>query len=165
MTPADLADAYKLRFEKDPVTGATTIYTLPADIIANTILAFSSDPTSQTGYGAGGPPSGRYIGPDSGPDCIALYPGDCGDPRTLFVTGPTFARFDFSLVKRFQITKKVNIETRIDIFNVFNAINFNPVFQSGSGNTINQVTSAYTDISNTNDPGGRIGQLMWRINW
>lgn len=165
MTADELADAYKLRFEKDPVTGVTTIYTLPADIIANTILAFSSDPTSSTGYGAGGPPSGRYIGPDSGPDCIALYPGDCGDPRTLFVTGPTFARFDFSLVKRFQLTKKVNIETRIDIFNVFNAINFNPVFAAGSGNTINQVTSAYTDISNTNDPGGRIGQLMWRINW
>jgi hypothetical protein len=31
--------------------------------------------------------------------------------------------------------------------------------------TINQVTSAYTDINNTFDPGGRIGQLSFRINW
>jgi hypothetical protein len=27
------------------------------------------------------------------------------------------------------------------------------------------VTSAYTDASNTYDPGGRIGQLMFRFNW
>ena len=29
----------------------------------------------------------------------------------------------------------------------------------------NQVTTAYQDISNTFDPGGRIGQLMFRVNW
>ena len=28
-----------------------------------------------------------------------------------------------------------------------------------------KVTSAYTDASNTYDPGGRIGQLMFRFNW
>ena len=28
-----------------------------------------------------------------------------------------------------------------------------------------QTTSAYTDASNTYDPGGRLGQLMFRINW
>ena len=27
------------------------------------------------------------------------------------------------------------------------------------------VTSAYTDSSNTYDPGGRLGQIMFRINW
>jgi hypothetical protein len=27
------------------------------------------------------------------------------------------------------------------------------------------VTSAYTDINTTFDPGGRIGQIHWRINW
>ena len=34
-----------------------------------------------------------------------------------------------------------------------------------SGATIFQVTSGYTDMSNTYDPGGRIGQLMIRFNW
>ena len=28
-----------------------------------------------------------------------------------------------------------------------------------------QVTAAYQDPSNTFDPGGRLGQLMFRINW
>ena len=31
--------------------------------------------------------------------------------------------------------------------------------------TIFQVGSAYTDASNTYDPGGRLGQIMIRINW
>jgi len=35
----------------------------------------------------------------------------------------------------------------------------------GEGSTIFQVTSAYTDINTTFDPGGRIGQVVWRINW
>jgi len=46
-----------------------------------------------------------------------------------------------------------------------NAIGFNAVAQASSSPTINQVTSAYTDVSNTFDPGGRIGQLMFRFNW
>lgn len=28
-----------------------------------------------------------------------------------------------------------------------------------------RVTSAYADINSTADPGGRIGQLVWRFNW
>lgn len=47
----------------------------------------------------------------------------------------------------------------------FNAIGFNASAQASSNATINQVTSAYQDISNTFDPGGRIGQLMFRLNW
>ena len=28
-----------------------------------------------------------------------------------------------------------------------------------------RVTTAYADINNTYDPGGRIGQLVFRVNW
>ncbi len=51
------------------------------------------------------------------------------------------------------------------MLNAFNAINFVPVFNPGSGATIFQVDSAYTDISGTCDPGGRLTQLAFRINW
>ena len=47
------------------------------------------------------------------------------------------------------------------MLNVFDNINFNPVANPGTGATIFQVTSAYTDASNTYDPGGRLGQLMF----
>ena len=35
----------------------------------------------------------------------------------------------------------------------------------GAGATIGQITSGYTDNSNTFDPGGRLGQVVWRISW
>ena len=51
------------------------------------------------------------------------------------------------------------------MLNVFDTINFTPVLQASSSATLNQVTSAYTDISGTFDPGGRLGQFVIRINW
>ena len=51
---------------------------------------------------------------------------------------------------------------------MFDNINFNhsvePQHQPTSTDTF-RVTSAYTDINTTFDPGGRIGQLVWRVNW
>jgi hypothetical protein len=44
-------------------------------------------------------------------------------------------------------------------------ITFNPVANPGSGTTIFQVSFAYTEASNTFDPGGRPGQLVFRLNW
>ena len=41
---------------------------------------------------------------------------------------------------------------------------FNPVLNRHRRDDL-QVTSAYQDVSNTFDPGGRLGQISWRINW
>jgi hypothetical protein len=55
------------------------------------------------------------------------------------------------------------------LLNVFDNVNFNlaDVDSRGPGTAANifQIASAYTDASNTYDPGGRLGQLMFRINW
>jgi hypothetical protein len=59
----------------------------------------------------------------------------------------------------------MSLEMRIDLLNLFDHVNFTQVANPGSGATIFQVTSGYTDASNTYDPGGRIGQLMIRFNW
>ena len=59
----------------------------------------------------------------------------------------------------------MNIEVRADILNLFDNVNFDPSYTAGTGATIFQVTTAYQDMSNTYDPGGRIGQLMIRFNW
>ena len=69
------------------------------------------------------------------------------------------------MTKRFAIHGRMNFEIRFDLLNLLDNINFNPVANPGSGATIFKVTSAYTDASNTYDPGGRIGQLMFRFNW
>ena len=66
------------------------MFILPDDILQNTVRAFAVSATSPTGYGALGAPTGRYLGPANGPDCIETAPGygDCG-MRSLIVNGPS----------------------------------------------------------------------------
>jgi hypothetical protein len=160
MTVDELTKEYRHRY--NPETKIVTM--LPDDIILNTRRAFSPDATSQTGYGSLGPPEGRYIAPDNSEDCTEIRNGDCA-PRSLLVRAPWFTRFDISLSKRFETGSRVNFEFRIDVLNVFDNINFDNASNPGGGATIFQVDDAYRDPSNTFDPGGRLGQIVWRINW
>jgi hypothetical protein len=86
------------------------------------------------------------------------------------VRAPWFTRFDIGVTKRFPIKGSMNFELAFQVLNVFDNINFNP-WGDDDDETVNadddifQVTSAYTDASNTYDPGGRLGQLMFRFNW
>lgn len=166
MTVKDLQKAFKIRKVVDPVSGQITIFDMPQDIIDNTRKAYSSSATSLTGYGSLGPPdpTARYMGPAGGPNCFYNYFGDCGE-QFYFFNGYPFTRFDMTLKKKFTPGKKVTFTLQYDLLNVFDNINFNPNFNPGSGGTIFQVTSAYTDTNGTFDPGGRIGQLVFRINW
>jgi len=144
--------------------GVKRVYILPDDIILNTQRAFNVSATSATGYSALGVPEGRYIAPANGAGCIQLKAGDCA-PRQQVVFAPWFTRFDISVAKRFPIHGTMNFEIRLDVMNVFNNINFTPVANPGPAANIFEVTSAYTDNSNTFDPGGRLGQLVFRFNW
>jgi hypothetical protein len=144
---------------------------LPDDVILNTRRAFSVDPTSVTGYSALGVPEGRYFAPPSFGDCIQLRSGDCA-PRTLLVRAPWFTRFDMGVTKKFPLKGATNVEVRLDVLNVFDNINFDNAGSSGStatragsGAGIFQTTGFYDDPSNTYDPGGRLGQIMFRFNW
>ncbi len=166
MTKDDLQAMYKIYKRTDPDTGVVTVWMLPEDVILNTRRAYSIGSTTLDGYSASlGAPEGRYIAPANSGGCIQIRGGDCGVPRSVIVNAPWFGRFDIGLTKRFDIKGSMNIEVRADILNLFDAVNFNPVFDAGSGATIFQVTSGYTDPSNTYDPGGRLGQLMIRFNW
>jgi hypothetical protein len=158
MTRDELQDMYKIRVQED---GA--VFMLPDDVILNTRRAYTTSATSTTGYGALGVPEGRYIAPASDGVCTQLYPGDCA-ARNIFLSGPVFSRFDMSWKKTFPFASRASFMLEIDVLNIFDNINFNPVFNPGSGNIFN-VTSAYTDISGTYDPGGRLGQIVWRVNF
>src|SRR4029078_4759178 len=165
MTKKDLQQMYKFDIRTDPDTGLRTVYMLPDDVILNTRRAFSVSNTTASGYSASlGDPEGRYIAPANSADCIQIRAGDCA-PRTLLIRTPFFVRFDVGVTKQFPIHGRTNFELRIDVLNIFDNVNFNPVAHPGHGATIFQVTSAYTDASNTYDPGGRLGQIMFRINW
>ena len=167
MSLEELQDAFKIRITQNPTTGLTQVFSFPQDIIDNTRAAFASDPTTATGYSVAlGVPTGRYLRPASDPDCIAIYRGDCNTPD-INLNGPMFARVDLRLKKVFALVGRATLEIDIEVLNAFDNINFNHsvAFNPGTSTDTFRVTSAYTDPNTTNDPGGRLGQIAWRINW
>ena len=167
MTRDELQDAFKIRIVRNDATQLTQVFSFPQDIIDNTRAAFNSDPTSATGYSTAlGVPTGRYIAPASTPGCIAIYRGDCG-AEDINLNGPLFTRVDLTIKKQFRIVGRVTGEISFDVYNAFDNINFNHSVANNPNTSTDtfRVTSAYTDINTTFDPGGRIGQLMWRVTW
>jgi hypothetical protein len=144
---------------------------LPDDVILNTRRAFSVSSTTANGYSESlGAPQGRYIAPANSASCIQVQAGDCA-PRTLLLRAPFFTRVDLGVTKQFPIHGRTNFEVRLDVLNLFDNVNFDPVGTTGTNQAagtradIFQTSTAYTDPSNTYDPGGRLGQIMLRINW
>ena len=145
-----------INIRKDP---SGIVYWLPQSLINNSISAF------QSLTGAPADPSQPWIGPP-------LTPGVLGDRIVLH--GPWTQRWDLNILKRVPITETVNIEGRVSFLNAFNRANF---YLGGADNTINsinvsatnfgQTRSAYRDItvSGTNDPGGRLIEWQFRINF
>ncbi|MFZ1699366.1 MAG: hypothetical protein WBO10_02585, partial [Pyrinomonadaceae bacterium] len=78
------------------------------------------------------------------------------------------------VVKKITFGEKTNVELRATFLDALNHPNFRiggwaaDVVTAGPGGaTFGQLSngSAYQDTSTTNDPGGRLIDLMFRINW
>jgi hypothetical protein len=164
MTKDDVQAMYKYDIRINPANGLRTPYMMPDDVILNTRRAFNTSASSPTGYSDLGVPEGRYFAPANSESCIQLKAGDCA-PRTLLIRAPFFSRIDVGVTKRFPLVGRTNFELRFDVLNLFDNINFNPVANPGGGATIFQVTTAYRDPANNFDPGGRLGQISFRVNW
>jgi hypothetical protein len=160
MTRKEFVDAFGLYFDHN----AKLIRNLPLDIIENTQRAFSTSAASTTGYGASGPPTGRYLAPANSTSCLQVVGDECA-PLNLYVNGPMFARFDLSALKRIRINERFNFELRGEFLNAFNHINFFGVTGASSSATLGQITSSYRDVNNTQDPGGRLVQIVLRLNF
>jgi hypothetical protein len=148
---------------------------LPLDIIENTRRAFDVNVGNANGYGTqfGGAPTGRFIAPAGFGNCVSSFAGQCGF-NNLIVYGPGYFKLDSSLAKRFRITEKMNIELRGTFLDVLNMPNFrvggwtaDTVAITPGGAAFGQMGSgsAYQDVSTTNDPGGRLVDLMIRFNF
>jgi hypothetical protein len=165
MTAKDLQDMFKF-YRRTDANGVERIYMFPEDVIDQSIIAFSqTSATSLTGY-SGAVPTGRYLTRRSNLDCVAYLAGDCGQPENLIISGPWFGRSDFSFVKRFSMGRNRFIEARMDLYNVFDNINFIPVsYSTGSSRSNWEVTSAARDVNASQDAGGRITQFGLRFTW
>ena len=167
MSRSDATGLFKLRFDH----AGKQVYTLPQDVIDNTILAFAVSATTPSGY-AGAAPTGRYFAPANGPDCIevdngASY-GDCAS-RSLVVTGPLFQQHDIRLSKRTAIVGRVNVEFAAELLNAFNHPNFLPLTgndASGLGSGLGSSTLTGYQLTRLNGTNtSRVIQLVSRINW
>jgi hypothetical protein len=172
MTVKELQKEIKVR------KGPNVVTYLPDDIILNTQKAFNIDVTNianngyGTTFGTGGP-TGRFIAPAGFGNCQQRFAGECGF-NDLIVYGPSFFKFDVSLSKKFIVDEKRNVELRATFLDALNMPNFRvggfgvDVVNIGVGGaTFGQLGSgsAYQDISTTNDPGGRLIDIMLRINF
>jgi hypothetical protein len=171
MTEKELASMYKVRID-----GSGRVWMLPQAIIDESVKAFSVDPVSPTGYGQLGPPSGKYIAPADGVDCIETIRGwgDCG-LRSVVLTGPMYKMFDIGVAKRIPIWSRATAEFRIDILNAFNNVNFVPVSGMVGGTTVTTAnTNNRANGANPDDYDvttlvtgnqARVVQLQARFRW
>jgi hypothetical protein len=191
MSRKEFQKAFKLRFDD----AGKAIYMLPQDIIDNTNRAFSVSATSPTGYSSLGVPTGRYLAPGNGPDCIEMVdpttfiqastataqfgynfgPGQCGE-GSLVVTGPRYWSSDISLVKRFKLKGNATIDFRAELLNAFNHANFVPVTGAGTlvgfDNRTGTTATAYSNPSSflltnstANEYAPRVAQLVARFSF
>lgn len=163
MSLEEFKSLHKMRQSTDPNNPyRTLVWMLPEDVINATVQAFS---ISATGYTAG-TPTGRYLAPANGPDCLETAVqgtspqrayGACGTGN-LIVTGPPVIRFDFTIAKRIRFAGPLTGEIQLQIFNVFNRVNFTPV-----NGYVGSVTDSFQVTGSTDS--ARTGQLAFRLSW
>jgi Carboxypeptidase regulatory-like domain len=177
MDRKELQDAVSIRRDVD-ADGVYrgNVYIFPLDIRVNTWKAnnigFNTSGSAIGGTFTQGAPTGRFIAPAGWGNCKQAHSGGCGFTN-LVLYGPSFFRSDLSLVKRVKFSERTNLELRGEFLNAFNNINFlvgnasNDVNALGGLNatTFSRYTAAYQDLSTTNDPGGRLVQLVVRFNF
>ena len=140
-----------------------------------------------------GAPTGRYLAPANGPDCIETSPGygDCG-VRSLVVNAPRLVRFDLVAAKRVKVQGSWSAEFRVEMLNALNSPYFNPastggvplgmtapatgVAAIGPGGPVLTGTPVANPTAGTSvdsfrmtallgDNTARIVQLVWRVRW
>jgi hypothetical protein len=147
---------------------------LPQDIIENTIRAFTTAGTLN-GY-ANAAPTGRFIAPAGYGNCQNRSLGECGF-RKFVLYGPDFFKVDTAIIKRIQFDERRNFEFRVTMFDVLNKTNWrlggwtgnvnNITAFGGNASTFGQMLNgwSYQDPNGSNDPGGRLVDLMMRFNF
>lgn len=174
MTADELQDMIGIYRDQKDADGVNrgNVFFLPEDVRINTWKANNSLFTAGAFVHNQGNPSGRFIAPAGFGNCQQSFLGSCGF-HNLVLKGPAFFRSDLSIIKKINFSETTNLELRGEFLNAFNNINFlvgnasNDVNAIAGFNavTFGRYTAAYQDISTTNDPGGRLVQLVVRFNF
>ncbi len=152
-TADDVQSMFKIRKTDDG-----KVWMLPQDVIDNTVKAFSTSPSSASGYSSLGAPTGKYFAPAMSAGCletISTAYGDCGT-RTLVATGPKFFNLDMSVTKVVRLAGRATVQLRLDALNLTDYVVFTPVTGLGTSADGYEITGASS---------GRVLQIVSRISW
>lgn len=97
---------------------------------------------------------------DQNPFLSNPQPGTVGNLQLTPVSGPGIWNLDFGFIKRTPINETVNLEFRMEAFNVFNKTNF---FIGAAALNQNINSSTFGQITQTYDP--RILQFAFKLNF
>lgn len=163
MTKDELFKAFDLRIDAN-----RRVWQMPQDIIDNTVKAFDVSATSPTGYGSRGAPTGRYLAPANGPDCIEIGMaditnqttgfGECGT-RTLVLRGPVYKNVDVSLTKSIRLWGDADVRFAVEMLNALDTVNYLPVAGAGSNPDGFEITGLNGEVLS------RAVRLVSRISW
>ncbi len=148
MTGADLQSMVGV-YKSTDSSGKGIVTYLPDSVITNTKAAFGQGGLSNSQVD----PNAKYIGPAA--------VGTVGYRAAIYLPWERF--FNFSLIKTTRIKEGMNLEFKATALNIFNLTNFNTLANVGS--SFGQITGAYRDTSGTVDPGGRILEFAFRLNF
>jgi len=163
ITQKQLQSMITINKTQNPVSGIPQVYYLPTPVapvgltsanntnfITNTQAAFNVNNLTPAQVD----PNAAYIGPAG--------PGQWGGLDYFYL--PWQHHFDVSLIKVTHLRESVTLEIRAQALNVFNIANFLPSANNTSS-SFGVVSTAYSDLSGTYDPGGRILEWVMRVNF
>jgi hypothetical protein len=98
-------------------------------------------------------------------------PGQVGN--YLFLYGPPLVRIDATLAKSIRINERIGVQLRAEVLNLPNTVNFMQGSPTASvagtasiqSTSFGRTTNYYQDFNGSQDPGGRVIQLVFRIDF
>lgn len=101
--------------------------------------------------------AGTFVDPFTGGSEVGPFPTN--SPARNAFRGPGYWNFDFGLYKNFQITERVRLQLRGELFNLFNHsnlyVNFNSIDMSSNGGFITAQRGVNSSLSPGVAPGAR----------
>ncbi|MGP8173773.1 MAG: TonB-dependent receptor domain-containing protein, partial [Terracidiphilus sp.] len=123
--------------------GQGLVWFLPQSVIQNSEAAFEAGGLSWSNLNTSAP----YIGPQLAPYAFG---------QQVYLYSPWQNFFDVMLLKRVPIKEHATLELRVSALNVLNLTDFEFGTVTASSSTFGQTTTANRDISNAQNPGGRV---------
>lgn len=134
--------------------GFGQVWYFPQSLATNSQANFEANGLNWSNINTSAP----YIAPQ-------LAPGKFG--YRVYIYGPWQNHFDASLMKTVRFAhEKANMQIRATCLDCLNLTNFMlPATLNPSSGSFGYTTSAYSDISNAQDPGSRVLEFIVRVNF